>query len=191
MAAEAGAFYARDWAAWRAWLAEHHASEQSVWLIYDKGRDRRLTYDDIVEEALCFGWVDSKPGKVSETQSKLYISRRKPRSAWSQANKDRITKLRRDGLLTPAGDEAVRVAQANGAWDQLRASDALAEPRELTLALDAHAAARTFYDAMPPSSRRIILEWIYSAKTDATRQRRIDETVDLAARGIRAHHYRQ
>lgn len=172
-------------------MAEHHARLSAVWLVYDKGRQRRLTYDDIVEEALCFGWVDSKPGKVSDTQSKLYVSRRQPTSAWSKANRDRIAKLRREGLITSAGEDAVRVAQGNGAWNRLQASDALQAPPELTLALAANPAAESFYDALPPSSKRIILEWIYSARTGTTRQRRIDETVDLAARGIKAHHYRQ
>jgi uncharacterized protein YdeI (YjbR/CyaY-like superfamily) len=112
MAAE---FYAQDRHAWREWLETHHAVEQAVWLIYDKGPHRRLPYDAIVEEAWCFGWIDSRPGTVNETQSKLYMSRRKPKSAWSQANKDRIAKLRAQGLMTPAGEQAVATAQANGA----------------------------------------------------------------------------
>src|SRR5579859_4246553 len=90
-------FYAADRQAWRAWLVAHHATERAVWLIYDKGQQhqpRRLPYAAIVEEALCFGWVDSVPGKVSGTQAKLYVSRRKPTSAWSKANKARIEMLR-------------------------------------------------------------------------------------------------
>jgi uncharacterized protein YdeI (YjbR/CyaY-like superfamily) len=187
-------FYARDRAAWRAWLAAHHDHEQAVWVIYDKdqpGSPRPLPYDAIVEEALCFGWIDSVPGKVSATQAKLYVSRRKPRSAWSRANRDRIGALRAAGLMTPAGERAVAVAQASGTWQHLERSDRFEMPTELIEQLAAHPTAQAFFDALPPSSHRIILEWIYAAKTEETRRKRIQETVDLAAQGIKAHHYRQ
>ena len=184
-------FYAEDRAAWRAWLEKNHASERAVWLVYDKGPGRVLSYDDIVEEALCFGWVDSRPGTVDATRSKLYVSARNPASAWSKANKARIDKLIEQGLMTRAGRDAVDRARGNGAWDKLNASDALELPPELTRALAANPAAKAFYDGMPPSSQRIILEWIYAAKTDATRDKRVAETVDLANKGIKAHHYRQ
>jgi uncharacterized protein YdeI (YjbR/CyaY-like superfamily) len=104
-------FYAKDRQAWRQWLVHNHDTAQSVWLVYDKGTRRTLSYDDIVEEALCFGWVDSKPGKVNETQSKLYISKRRPTSAWSKSNKQRIRKLVKAGVMQPSGDEAVRIAK--------------------------------------------------------------------------------
>ncbi len=187
-------FYASDRASWRAWLAAHHDSEQSVWLVYDKdrpGAPRPLPYAAIVEEALCFGWVDSVPGTVSDTQAKIYVSRRKPKSAWSRANKERIAALRAAGLMTPAGEQAVAIAQTNGMWDQLAVSDRFEIPQELVAQLAANPAAQAFYDAMPPSSHRIILEWIYAAKTEATKRKRIMETVELAAKGIKAHHYRQ
>ena len=184
-------FYAPDRPAWREWLETHHDSEQSVWLVFDKGPGRKLSYDEIVEEALCFGWVDSIPGKVSDTQSKLYVSRRKPKSAWSKANKDRIERLTAAGLMAPAGIAAVELAKSSGTWDALNASDRLEMPQELADLLDQHPKAQTFYEAMSPSSKKIILEWIYSAKTNATRTKRIVETVELAEQGIKAHHYRQ
>ena len=184
-------FYAPDRPTWRAWLAEHHASMESMWLIYDKGPGRQLSYDDIVEEALCFGWIDSRPGTLSDTQSKLYISRRKPRSAWSAANKLRVEQLLAAGQIEPAGLAAIEIAKSNGAWDALNKSDNFEVPDDLAQALKASSAAQKFYDTMPPSSQKIILEWIYSAKRPQTRQARITETVELAAKGIRAHHYRQ
>lgn len=184
-------YYAKDREAWRSWLQANSATEQAVWLIYDKGTKRRLPYEAIVEEALCFGWVDSRPGTVSDTQGKIYVSRRKPTSAWSKANKDRIVKLRAQGLMTPAGERAVEIAQANGTWEQLEASDRFELPAELVAQLAANPQAKAFYDAMPPSSHRIILEWIYAAKTEETKRKRITETVRLAAQGVKAHHYRQ
>lgn len=187
----ANEFYARDRQAWREWLQTHHTNEQAVWLIYDKGPGRHLSYDAIVEEALCFGWVDSRPGTVNATQSKLYVSRRKPKSAWSKSNKVRIEQLRAAGLMTPAGEDAVARAQANGAWNTLDASDAALLPPELVQQLEANPAAQNFFNTLSPSSRRLILEWIYAAKTENTKHKRIAETVELAAQGIKAHHYRQ
>ncbi|HET9109406.1 MAG TPA: YdeI/OmpD-associated family protein [Ktedonobacterales bacterium] len=187
-------FYAQDRAAWRAWLETHHDREHSVWLVYDKGapgQPRPLPYDAIVEEALCFGWVDSVPGKVSDTQAKLYISRRKPKSAWSKANKERIAKLREAGLMMPAGEQAVAIAQANGMWEHLETSDQFELPPELVAQLAANPRAQAFFSVMPPSSHRIILEWIYAARTEETKLKRIHETVEMAAKGIKAHHYRQ
>lgn len=184
-------FYAKDRASWRAWLEANHATERAVWLIYDKGSNRSLPYAAIVEEALCFGWIDSVSGKVSDVQTKLYMSRRKPKSAWSKSNKDRIARLRAQGLMTPAGEQAIAVAMANGAWEQLEVSDRFEHPPELLAQLAANPAAQQFYDAMTPSSHRIILEWIYAAKTEETKLKRIIETVKLAAKGIKAHHYRQ
>jgi uncharacterized protein YdeI (YjbR/CyaY-like superfamily) len=188
---EVKSYYAKDRPAWRDWLKTYFAVEQAVWLIYDKGPQRSLPYDAIVEEALCFGWIDSRPGTVNETQSKLYMSRRKPKSAWSKANKDRIAKLRAQGLMTPAGEQAVAMAQANGAWEHLEVSDRFELPPELVEQLNANPTAKASFEAMRPSSHRIILEWIYAAKTDETRLKRITETVDLAAQGIKAHHFRQ
>jgi uncharacterized protein YdeI (YjbR/CyaY-like superfamily) len=186
----AQAFYAPDRASWRSWLEANHATEQSVWLIYDKGLNRNLTYDAIVEEALCFGWVDSLSGSVSGTQSKLYIARRKPKSAWAKSNKERVERLRAQGLMMPAGEQAIAVAQTNGAWSHLDASDRLELPAELVQQLAANPEAKALFDAMSRSSHRIILEWIYAAKTESTRLKRITETVELAAKGIKAHHQR-
>jgi len=186
--------YAPDRRTWRAWLAANHATEQSVWLVYDKsdpGAGRALTYEAIVEEAVCFGWIDSVSGKVSETQRKLFISRRKPQSAWSQSNKERVEQLRAHGLMTPAGEQAIAAAQANGAWERLDASDRLERPPALVRQLEANDAAKAFFAALSPASQRIILAWIYSARTEATQLKRIAETVDLAAKGIKAHHQRQ
>lgn len=184
-------FYAKDRQQWRNWLKKNHKSKLSVWLVFDKGENRVLSYDDIVEEALCFGWVDSKPGKVNDTQSKLYISKRKPKSAWSKANKERVKKLSKNKLLQPAGFAAVEVAKKNGAWNQLNKSDNLEIPKELKNLLSKNKKAKTHYESFPPSSKKIILEWIYSAKKEETKMKRIEETVTLAAKGIKAHHYRQ
>jgi uncharacterized protein YdeI (YjbR/CyaY-like superfamily) len=116
MMLDAKEFYAENRAAWRAWLEKNHEKEISVWLLFDKGKNRKLSYDDIVEEALCFGWIDSRDGSVDETKSKLYMSKRRPKSPWSESNKIRIEKLRKLGLMTEAGEAAVETAKQNGLW---------------------------------------------------------------------------
>lgn len=184
-------FYAPSRPAWRAWLTKNHQTKQSVWLVYDKGPDRQLSPADITEEALCFGWIDSVPGKVSDTQAKIYVAKRKPKSAWSKINKERAERMIKEKLMAPAGMKMVETAKQNGMWDHLEKTQNDIPPPELVKALSANPKAKAFYDSMPPSSHRIILEWIYGAKTQETKMKRISETVELAAQGIKAHHYRQ
>ncbi len=185
MAIKAQGFYAADRTAWRQWLAEHHDTEQSVWLIYDKGESRKMTIVDIVEEALCFGWIDSLAGSVDTTKSKIYMSRRKPRSTWSKVNKLRIEGLIKAKLMQPAGLAAIEVGKANGAWDQLTLSDDLILPTLLKALLDKNEQAKNSFEAFSDSSKRIILQWIYAAKRDETRNKRIEETVSEAAKGLK------
>jgi len=184
-------FYAKDRTAWRRWLELNHDKEQAVWLVFDKGPNRTLAWEDIVQEALCFGWIDSKPGKVSETQSKIYVSRRKPKSVWSKINKAHVKKLMELGLMSPAGQAVIDEAKANGSWDALNKSDNLEMPTDLVDLLEQNIKAKNHFQNFTSSSKKIILEWIYSAKTDLTRKKRINQTVDLAKKGLKANHYRQ
>ena len=182
-------FYAKDRAAWRQWLEDNHESQDAVWLIYDKGKNRTMSWQDMVQEALCFGWIDSRPGKVSETQSKIYVSRRKPKSVWSQINKRHIEYLQKAGLMRPAGEQAVAVARSNGSWSALEKSDNLELPPELTQLLEQHPKAKAHFFEFSESTKKNILQWIYSAKTDSTRLKRIHTTVEKAKRGEKANQY--
>jgi uncharacterized protein YdeI (YjbR/CyaY-like superfamily) len=174
---------------WRAWLAEHHASAPGIWAVTFKKADpaRYVPYDDLVEEALCFGWVDSQGRGLDEARTQLLFTPRRPNSGWSRPNKLRIERLEAAGQLTPAGVAAIETAKANGAWTALDAVEALIEPEELRAALDAEPAARREWDAFPRSAKRAILEWISTAKRPETRARRIAETAESAARGVRAN----
>jgi len=178
---------------WRAWLAENHGRPSGVWLAtYKKATGKpRIDYEEAVEEALCFGWVDSKSNALDDERSLLWMSPRKPRSGWSRINKERIERLERDGLMTDAGRAVVEEAKRSGSWTSLDAVEALEVPDDLAGALARNAKARKHFEAFPPSSKKIILTWIASARRDETRQRRIAETVRLAERNIRANHYRQ
>lgn len=175
----------------RAWLALNHGQTESVWLvIWKKGDHRYVTYNDIVEEALCFGWVDSLPRALDETRSMLLLSPRKLGSAWSKANKDRVERLIAAGLMMPSGLAKIEAAKANGLWDKLEKVDALEMPDDLAAVLAAYPSAQQNFDAFPPSVRRSILEWIIQAKRPETRQARILETAEKAESNIRANQWR-
>lgn len=175
----------------RRWLARNHQTSRGIWLVsYKKNAgERYLPYDDIVEEALCFGWVDSRPRKVDELRSALLLTPRKPKSRWSRPNKERVAQLTRQGLMAPAGIAVVEEAKATGTWTALDEVENLIEPADLAVALDADVTARATWDDFPRSAKRGILEWILSAKKPETRQKRIAETVSEAAQGRRANQW--
>lgn len=176
----------------RNWLTKNHSRPVGAWVVYfKKHHPSYLPYDAIVEECLCFGWVDSLPRKLDADRAMLYIAPRKPGSNWSNANKARVAKLVRSGLMTEAGLQKVRAAKKDGSWSKLAGAQAGILPEDLRKAFAGHKSAKANFDAFPPSSKRIILEWIGNAKTDATRKKRIAETVRKAARNIRANHFRQ
>ncbi len=148
-----------------------------------------LSEDDVVEEALCFGWIDSVPRKVDAKKYMLLVSPRKPTSGWSAVNKKRVKKLKMLRLMTSHGLAKIAVAKKNGSWNKLNSSDKLEMPKELVAGLRSNRKAAKFFASIAPSSKRGILEWINAARTEVTRTKRIRETVKLAARGLRANHY--
>ncbi len=179
-------------AEWRAWLERHHADAPGIWLVTHKkaAGDSYLPYDQIVEEALCFGWVDSKGRGLDERRSMLLLTPRKRGSGWSRPNKERIVRMEAAGLMTPAGRAVVDAAKADGSWTSLDAVENLEEPPELAAALDADPAARRHWDAFPRSAKRGILEWISLARKPETRTARIRRTAELAAENVRANQWR-
>lgn len=179
-------------AEWRGWLERRHGQGESIWLVtYKKGDGRHVPYEAIVEEALCFGWVDSLPRKLDDARSMLRLSPRREGSAWSQVNRARVERLIASGAMAPAGMRLVEAARRNGQWSALDAVEALAEPDDLAAALAANPEALRYWSAFPRSAKRAILEWIGGARTDETRARRIVETVEKAAVNIRANQWRQ
>jgi uncharacterized protein YdeI (YjbR/CyaY-like superfamily) len=179
-------------AAWRGWLQEHHASSTGVWLVsYKKASGKpRFDYEEAVEEALCFGWVDSKPNKLDDERSLLWFAPRKAGSAWSRPNKERVARLAAAGLMARAGQDKVDAAVADGSWSALDAVEDLVVPADLAAALAALPGAAAHFDAFPRSAKRGILEWIMQAKTVPTRTKRIEETARLAQNNERANQWR-
>lgn len=186
-------FHARDMGSWRAWLTENHATAQSVWLIIYKKESGvpSVYYPEAVDEALCFGWVDSKPNKRDAESYYQYFSVRNPKSNWSRVNKNKIARLLEAGRVAPAGLAMIEQAQQSGTWDALNEVEDLIVPDDLAEAFARHAGSGDNFAAFPPSTRRGILEWIFNAKRAPTRAKRIEETASLAAQNLRANQYRQ
>ena len=186
-------FYAQTRAEWRAWLLEHHEQKMGVKLVFDKksSGSRQLSYNDQVEEALCFGWVDSKPGKFDEHRSMLYFSPRKAKSGWSKPNKERIARLLEQGLMMPAGLAKIELAKKDGSWEKLDGVEALKIPGDLQKALAGFSSATANFEAFPKSVKSGILQWIVQAKKPETRAKRIEETARLAEQNVRANQWQR
>lgn len=178
---------------WRRWLERHHTKAKSVWLIiYHKSSEQKsVYYDEAVEEALCFGWIDSIAHKRDHESKYQFFSKRKEKSNWSKVNKERAERMLAQGLMTSAGQALIDLAKKTGTWEALREVQNSIIPADLQQALGANKKAAVNFEAFPPSSKRIILEWILNARRSETREKRIRETVELAAKNIRANHYRQ
>lgn len=169
---------AADAAEFRSWLEANHESASAVWLIFwRKGSGHPcIEWSDAVDQALCFGWVDSKVQSLDENRYRQYWSVRKPRSTWSKINKDKIAELTAAGLMMPMGIAAVERAKENGSWTILDGPEAGIVPDDLAAAMDG-AGVRGAYDALTTGGRKAILAWLAMAKRETTRSGRIDRTL--------------
>ncbi len=168
---------------WRTWLEQHHATDREAWVLHNKKEalQRFLTYGEAVEEALCFGWIDGLLRRVDDETYILRYSPRKPRSVWSESNKQRVERLINEGRMTAAGLEKIAEAKANGEWDAATVrEDVNAIPSDLAQALQQNKvwAAFTTWSA---SQKKQYLYWLSSAKRPETRQKRIQAIVEMAA----------
>ena len=193
MESKENSFYAKSRKAWRTWLTNNSLSTSNIWLIiyHKNSKKTSLTYDDAVEEALCFGWIDSIPNKRDTESYYLFFSQRKPKSNWSKANRERAERMIKSKQMTKKGLEMVNFAKENGTWLALKDVQASIVPDDLKRVLKKNKIANQNFEKFSPSSKRIILEWILNAKKEETRLKRITETVELAEKGIKANHYRQ
>lgn len=174
----------------RRWLNRNHGLESSVWVVTWKKNSGHphVTYEEIVDQCLCFGWVDSLPRKLDALRMMRRISPRSRLSNWSSSNKLRVKRLIKVGLMKPAGLAAIRHAKQSGKWNFLDDVEELKIPADLNQQFKLYPCARQLFERFPPSSRRGILEWIKNAKTDVTRHKRIVETARKAARNFKANH---
>lgn len=183
-------YTARNAAQWRAWLRRHHGDRRGVWLVtYRKGSGKpHLPYERAVEEALCYGWIDSRPRALDAERTMLWFAPRKAGTGWSALNKRRVAKLVAEGRMARAGLAKVEAAKRDGSWTKLDAIERLEIPPDLAAAFSATAARH--FEAFPRSVKRGILEWIANAKKPDTRARRVKETAVLAAKNERANQWR-
>jgi uncharacterized protein YdeI (YjbR/CyaY-like superfamily) len=190
---ESKVFYARSRAEWRKWLELNHQSEKSVWLVISRKASKNpgVYYEEAVEEALCFGWIDSRANKKDTESFYLLIAKRNPKSYWSKTNRERVDKLITQGLMTKAGLDIVELAKKTGTWRALEKIENNKIPEDLQKLFNQNKKAFENFQSFPSSSKQMILYWIQDAKRPETRQKRIEETVALAEKNIRANEFRQ
>lgn len=174
----------------RDWLESSHATASRFWLVGFKKHvtDRYVPYGDIVEELLCFGWIDSRTKRVDDDRTMYLVGPRKPGSTWSAANKKRVARLIKNGQMRPAGQIKIDAAKRDGSWRYLDDIENLVIPDDLAHALKSNPSAKRNFESFNDSAKKVILMWIKSAKRDVTRARRVSETTRLAAKGIKAAH---
>lgn len=168
---------------WRTWLDENSASKNEIWLIFYKKHTGKpsLPYDDAVEEALCFGWIDGIMKRIDDEKHAIRFTPRHNKSVWSQANKKRVEWMIKQGRMTEAGLVKIRAAKESGEWGNARIREDLMElPHDLTQALEENKQAQKNFDNFAPSYKKQYIYWIMDAKREETRQRRIAETVRRA-----------
>ncbi len=175
----------RSRAEWRAWLEVHHAESPGIWLAVGKKGNTvtTLTYEDAVEEALCFGWIDSTTKRLDDHRFKQLFTPRKPGGTWARSNKQRIERLIAQGRMTPAGLAPIEAAKDDGTWSMLDDVEDLVVPPDLAEALEAGPAAANNYTELADSKKKQLLYWIGSAKRPETRAERIANTVQALAEG--------
>jgi uncharacterized protein YdeI (YjbR/CyaY-like superfamily) len=174
----------------RAWLAKNHRQTEAIWLVTFKkgGPQPSLSWSEIVDEALCYGWIDSLPRKLDAARTMLLLSPRRMGSGWSAINKQKAAALIAAKRMAPPGLAAIERAKKDGSWTRLDAPHAFEMPADLSAALAGAGSAAANFAAFSPSSRRAILEWIATAKKPETRAKRIAQTAQLAARNVKANH---
>lgn len=177
---------------WRNWLLENHRFRQSVWLVYYKVKSGNPTvkYSDAVDEALCFGWIDSKAKPIDDSSFMQFFSKRKARSVWSKINKEKVERLIADDLMTDAGFESIAIAKQNGSWSILDTAESLEIPDDLEAEFHKNPDSKDYFLSLSRSDKRNILQWLVLAKRIETRQKRIAEIVELAGQRQKPKQFR-
>lgn len=164
---------------WRQWLQENHQSKQSVWLVYYKKKTKipSVTWSEVVDEALCFGWIDSTAKPIDAEKYMQFITRRKPKSVWSKINKDKVQRLIDEGMMMPAGHASIEIAKQNGSWSILDEAEALIIPPDLEKEFEAQPGSKDAFLSLSKSAQKALLYGLVLAKQAATREKRIGEVV--------------
>ncbi|ATP55426.1 hypothetical protein CPT03_02590 [Pedobacter ginsengisoli] len=177
---------------WRQWLKENHSSRQSVWLVQYKQKSAKpsIPWSDSVDEALCFGWIDSTRKTIDEESFVQFFTKRKPTSNWSKINKAKVERLIEEGLMTEAGLHSIEVAKKNGSWSILDDVEELVVPKDLQEAFRLQPGTGDYFGSLSKSVKKMILQWVALAKRPETRQKRIAEIAELAAQKLKPKQFR-
>ncbi|MBK8521548.1 MAG: YdeI/OmpD-associated family protein [Ferruginibacter sp.] len=185
-------FYPKNRKTWRAWLLKNHDSKPSVWVIYYKKKSGKptLQYSEAVDEALCFGWIDSKVKPVDEEKFMQFFCKRKPTGTWSKINKEKIQRLIDEKLMTDAGYKTIEAAKANGSWTILDEVEALTIPADLEKEFKKWPGSKKYFLQLSRTDKRNILQWLVLAKKNDTRQKRIIEIAEHASQRLKPKQFR-
>jgi uncharacterized protein YdeI (YjbR/CyaY-like superfamily) len=176
-------FCPKDQEDWRKWLRKNHLIKDSIWLIYYKkdAPNSNLNWSEAVDQALCFGWIDSTARAMDDERYKQYFCKRKPKSNWSKVNKEKVKTLIEQGLMEAAGLKSIEIAKENGSWTFLDPVEALIVPEDLEEQLKSYEGAMEYFEGLGKSVKKGLLYWVISAKRTATRQKRILEIAENAS----------
>lgn len=185
-------FCPKSRANWRSWLMANHESKQSVWVIYYKASTKipSISWSEAVDEALCFGWIDSTKKTIDQERYMQYFTRRKSNSGWSRVNKEKVVVLIENGCMTKAGLDSIEKAKENGTWSMLDDIEQLIIPEDLKIELSNHENAMAFFQKQSKSIKKVMLHWVVIAKRPETRQKRIKEIAELASQEKRPKQFR-
>ena len=185
-------FHPKDKEDWRNWLKENHIKKESIWLIFNKKNspNPNLNWSQAVDQALCFGWIDSTAKPIDNEKYMQYFCKRKPKSNWSKVNKDKIKTLIEQDLMEEAGFKSIEVAKENGSWTSLDEVEALVIPDDLKRELVKYTGAMEYFEGLNKSSKKGLLYWVVSAKRKETRQKRILEVAKNASQKLKPKQFR-
>lgn len=177
---------------WRKWLELNHQNKSAVWLILYKKKspNHNLSWSEAVDEALCFGWIDSTKKSIDDEKYRQYFCKRKPKSNWSKVNKNKVKTLIQQDLMQTAGYKSIEVAKENGSWTILDNVEALVIPADLKEALESDNGAMEYFDGLSKSAKKMLLYWVISAKRTATRQKRVAEIAENASENLKPKQFR-
>ena len=177
---------------WRKWLEKNHQSNQSVWLVYYRVSTQipSLSWSEAVDEALCFGWIDSTKKTIDKERYMQYFSKRKPKSNWSKINKDKVQILIEQGLMKEGGYKSIEIAKKNDSWTILDNVEALVIPEDLIKEFEKHKGSMEYFDSLSKSAKKILLYWVVSGKRKETRQKRILEIAENASQKLKPKQFR-
>lgn len=174
-------FYPETQQDWRNWLLKNHVEKDAVWLVMYKQSANMATvkWSDAVDEALCFGWIDSLKKKLDDERSIQFFSKRKPKSTWSKINKQKIEKLIQSELMAGAGFKSIETAKQNGSWTILDEVEELIIPMDLEVALKINSEVLDLFLSLSKSVKKEMLQRLVFAKREETRQKRIRDIVEF------------